>query len=178
MKKTSELIGGVALAAAGIALIVVDILMRTSADSSALGSSGSITSSGILGIVCLLIGGLCIIAYVQGTTFSGLFRRNGESRNSATKTAPMQERHIEVPPEGSVDAKIIGITRNLRAENGREGFHVLCEYTDPKSGVRETFTSEVVPEYPGKQIIGKWVRVFFRNRDPENYFVDLRSIHG
>lgn len=178
MKKISELIGGVALAAAGIALIVIDILTRTAAEPSALGSSGSITGAGILGIVCLLFGGLFIIAYAQGTTFANLFKTGENGGRPKTGNSRRGPQHIEVPPEGSIEAKIIGITRNLRSENGREGFHVLCEYTDPKSGVRETFTSEVVPEYPGKQIIGKWVRVFFKGRDPENYTVDLRTIHG
>lgn len=178
MKNKSEFITGIVLIAAGLALIIADAASRTGAGAMNLdGSAASMTGLGISGIVLLILGGIPVILYQQGRSLADLFSKSSAAGQNGSAQG-QKAAHIEVPAEGSVDAKIIGIVRNLRMENGREGFHVLCEYTDPKTGVRETFTSEIVPDYPGKTIIGKYVKVFFRNRDPENYTVDLKSIHG
>jgi hypothetical protein len=81
------------------------------------------------------------------------------------------------PHPKSVEAEIIGITRNFRtAEGEREQFHVLCRYTDPVNKKAETFTSRALDRYPGSEIIGKKVRVIFHSANPEDYTVDLNTI--
>ena len=82
----------------------------------------------------------------------------------------------EVPPEGYLTAEIIGISRSLRLSGGEEGYHVVCRYTDPVSGKSATFSSEAVRKYPGKDIIGKPVRVYPVPEETEQFYVDLNTI--
>ena len=100
-------------------------------------------------------------------------RKVGNNENAGTAS---QRRQITVPAEGYVRAKIIGITRNLHMAGERDSFVVLCRYTEPGTGIEETYSSDPVPEYPGKEIIGKTVSVYFNHRDPESYRVDLSSL--
>ncbi|MGN0274150.1 MAG: hypothetical protein ACI4DT_05115 [Chordicoccus sp.] len=102
-------------------------------------------------------------------------RKISEGEN-ATVNAAFQKRHVKVPAEGYVKAKIIGITQNLHMAGERDSFVVLCRYTEPGTGIEETYSSDPVPEYPGKEIIGKTVRVYLDRKDPESYRVDLRSL--
>nr|WP_027870346.1 hypothetical protein [[Eubacterium] cellulosolvens] len=81
------------------------------------------------------------------------------------------------PRKKSVEAEIIGITRNFRtAEGEREQFYVLCRYRDPVNQKTETFTSRALDRYPGSEIIGKKVLVIFHSANPEDYTVDLNTI--
>ncbi len=103
-------------------------------------------------------------------------RKSSEVGSTTTSGAAFQERHVKVPAEGYVKAKIIGITRSLHMADERDSFVVLCRYTEPGTGIEETYSSDPVPEYPGKEIIGKTVRVYLDRNDPESYRVDLHSL--
>ena len=151
-KKTGMLLGIVS-AVIGLILIVLDWRTR-------LGPfhPDKITSTGIIGIVLLLAGGVMII-----------YARN----NTALKR---RDTVFIIPPEGFVNAEIIGMTRSIRTQLDKEGFHVLARGKDSE-GNEVTFTSEVIGTYPGKEIIGKRVHVIFYNDDPEQYLVDLKTVN-
>ena len=168
------LVVGIALAAGGLALVVIDMLARTDGM-----TAEGITVSGILGILLLIAGGSLGILHMQ--LRRGMFTGSGAfgQGNAGTRSMPgsaSQENGIRIPPEGYLTAEIIGITRNLRAEGVKEGFHVICRYRDPVSGAETTFTSDLLAEYPGKQIIGRRVRVTFPHGDITEYHVDLSSV--
>lgn len=77
---------------------------------------------------------------------------------------------------GYVEAQILGVTRNLRVEGERETYRVVCRYKDMATGREATFTSRTLPEYPGKEVIGRTVRVYLDEKDPQNYRVDIDSV--
>lgn len=77
---------------------------------------------------------------------------------------------------GYVDAQILGVTRNLRMEGEKESYRVVCRYRDMATGKEATFTSKTLPEYPGKEVIGRTVRVYLDARDPQNYRVDIDTV--
>lgn len=77
---------------------------------------------------------------------------------------------------GYVDAQILGVTRNLRMEGEKESYRVVCRYRDMATGKEATFTSRTLPEYPGKEVIGRTVRVYLDARDPNNYRVDIDTV--
>lgn len=86
-------------------------------------------------------------------------------------------RHGFVPPGESLLAEIIGVTRNLRGSGGEQvEYYVICRYYDDKTRTNQTFTSQPLRDYPGREIIGKKVKVIFHSKDPEDYTVDLGSI--
>lgn len=74
-----------------------------------------------------------------------------------------------------VEAKVLGVTHALRTPGEPEAYQVICKYTDPETGRSETFTSRVLRKYPGKDIIGKVVRVYLDPHNPGKYDVDLDS---
>ena len=74
-----------------------------------------------------------------------------------------------------VEAEVMGVTRALRTPGEPEAYQVICKYTDPETGRSETFTSRVLRKYPGKEIIGKMVRVYLDPYHPGKYTVDLDS---
>ena len=156
---------GILLAAAGVALIAMDIRARTDGL-----TAEKMTHFGVIGTLLLIAGGSLCILHLQARR--GAF---APQNNAFSRTAPAGG-GFRVPPEGYLDARIIGITRNLRTEGGREGFHVVCRYQDPSTGAETTFTSDLLPNYPGKEVIGRTVRVMFPGDDPDDYHVDLSSI--
>lgn len=77
---------------------------------------------------------------------------------------------------GYVEAQILGVTRNLRVEGEKESYRIVCRYKDMATGREATFTSRTLPEYPGKEVIGRTVRVYLDERDPQNYRVDIDPV--
>lgn len=77
---------------------------------------------------------------------------------------------------GYVEAQILGVTRNLRMEGEKESYRIVCRYRDMATGKEATFTSKSLLEYPGKEVIGRTVRVYLDERDPQNYRVDIDPI--
>lgn len=95
----------------------------------------------------------------------------------AAGNRPSDSRNGFVPPNGWVLAEIVGITRNLRGSgNERVEYYVICRYYDGVTRTNQTFTSKALKDYPGKEIIGKKVKVIFHSKNPEDYTVDLDSI--
>ncbi|MEE3420749.1 MAG: hypothetical protein VZR02_06585 [Lachnospiraceae bacterium] len=102
----------------------------------------------------------------------------------------VQNKKMEENPEGYGDrldepvtgnktmvvATVLGITRALRNPGDPEAYQVICKYTDPETGREETFTSKIIRQYPGKEIIGKMVKVYLDPREPGKYTVDLDSM--
>lgn len=119
----------------------------------------------------------------KGNTASGRFRAyadrlrdrySGDNSGSASDS-----RNGFVPPAGWVLAEIVGITRNLRGSGSEKvEYYVICRYYDGVTHTNQTFTSRALKDYPGKEIIGKKVRVIFHSKNPEDYTVDLDSIQS
>ena len=156
--KTSKAFAGFALAAAGVALICIDIYNRIHSI-----EVNRITACGLIGILCLLVGGILVIS-----------SRN--EKQSGREAGARWGTQIHIPQSGYVEAVIIGITRNLRMEGAREAYYIICKYTDAVSGAELTFTSDMLYEYPGREVIGKKVRVFIDPSEPEHYHIDLNSM--
>lgn len=157
------LITGIVSAAAGMVLMITGY--RKSAEELLPGGQNSQTIGGTI----LMAAGAVILIWLIV---------NDRKRSSQSEASPSgtQTRHITVPAEGFITAKIIGITRNLRMAGEREKFIIVCSYTEAGTGISETFSSEPVDKYPGKEIIGKSVKVFLDRTDPGHYKVDLASI--
>ncbi len=112
-------------------------------------------------LAVLLIGGYFVIRELQSR---GMLQGKRRSANPVTGN------------KTSVIAIVSGITKNLRRAGERETYYVICSYRDPDSQLSTTFTSRELKEYPGKQIIGKPVRVQVDPTDPNHYTVDIDSI--
>ncbi len=78
---------------------------------------------------------------------------------------------------GTVDATVLGVSRNLRfgADTGMSYF-LICRYTDPQTGETQDLTSEELAEYPGREVVGQTVHVRLNPRDPEGYEVDVDEL--
>ncbi|MGO5313261.1 hypothetical protein ACTQ1O_02480 [Bilifractor sp. LCP21S3_A7] len=127
----------------------------------------------LIGAVLLLLGITPAILYRQQYGESSAAEQNSYSSGAEQ----VQEDTSWIPVGGWIFADVIGITRNLRADasSGVE-YYVICRYRDFKEHVEHTFTSRSMKEYPGKEIIGKRVKVFFHSKDPGDYTVDLNTI--
>lgn len=117
----------------------------------------------------------------QGNTAAGRFRAYADQLKDryagADGGSASGSRNGFVPPSGWVLAEIVGITRNLRGSgNEKVEYYVICRYYDGVTRTNQTFTSRALKDYPGKEIIGKKVRVIFHSKNPEDYTVDLDSI--
>ncbi len=117
-------------------------------------------------LAVLLIGGYFVIREMQTR---GVIRDSRRKRKTPYKNTVTGEKT-------SVIAVVAGITKNLRNEGERETYYVICNYKDPDSKLSTTFTSRELLTYPGKDIIGKPVRVTVDPKDPEHYTVDVDSI--
>ena len=133
-------------------------------------NAGGMTVGGILGAAAILAGGVLVIRSLQDR------KKPGYKGSDPGESGSMRSAGFRFPEEGYVVAVIIGITRNLRAAGAEEGFHVICRYVDEESGAEVTYTSGLLREYPGKEIIGKCVRVYLDPKEAEHYSVDLTSI--
>lgn len=81
------------------------------------------------------------------------------------------------PTSGWVMADVTGIAKNLRgSDRDQVEYYVMCRYYDGISHSYHTFTSRALKNYPGKDIIGKRVKVIFHSSDPNDYTVDLDSV--
>lgn len=129
----------------------------------------------VLGAVLLLLGITPLILYHQRYgADSAAESIQGQGIPGQGQT---QEDTSWIPVGGWIFADVIGITRNLRADaSAGVEYYVICRYRDFKEHVEHTFTSRSMKEYPGKEIIGKRVKVFFHSKDPEDYTVDLNTI--
>ena len=75
-----------------------------------------------------------------------------------------------------ITAEILGVTRNLRTEGGKVQYYVICRRKNPVTGKEETYTSDPLDEYPGKEIIGKTVTVRIDPAEKGKYKVELDQI--
>ena len=55
-------------------------------------------------------------------------------------------------------------------------WYTICKQVNPDTGEESTYTSRELPEYPGKQVIGKTVHVTVDSEDPGKYKVDIDAI--
>ena len=78
--------------------------------------------------------------------------------------------------ERTITAQVLGVTRNLRTKGEKEQYYVVCKYRDPVTGREETYTSEVLDEYPGKEVIGKPVTVRVDPSEKGKYTVVLEPL--
>ena len=78
--------------------------------------------------------------------------------------------------ERTITAEVLGVTRNLRTQGEKEQYYVVCKYRDPVTGKEETYTSEVLDEYPGKEVIGKPVTVRVDPSEKGKYTVELEPL--
>ncbi|MGI6051243.1 MAG: hypothetical protein ACOYA9_01990 [Bilifractor sp.] len=148
-----------------------------------------------IGILCLTAGAVCVFAGLSFFTsdrviyiileiigaaliltgITPLVRVYNVDKRQENRTSGGRSGFI--PPKGWILADIIGITRNLRGSSNDEvEYYVICQYYDGVTRTNQTFTSRPLKEYPGKEIIGKKVKVIFHSSDPEDYTVDLDSI--
>lgn len=165
MKQKSTTIG---LIAAGAAILTAGIwlIVRGIRAGSGLISLSVPAYSSIGGTVLILAGGILMILGIQQ------LRRDP---SGGVRTEP--DRWIpDVPPAGYIEAEIIGITRSLRVAGDEEAFHVVCRYTEAESGRSTTFTSDPVKTYPGREIIGRHVRVYPDPGEAGIWHVDLDSV--
>lgn len=128
----------------------------------------------IIGAVCILAGMTPLIRFAQNRSARAAGRNGREWNASGQSTAAARSNHYA---NQSVMADIVGITRNLRGNAAdKVEYYVMCRYYNRDSSTWETFTSAALDAYPGKEIIGKQVRVTFHSSDPEDYTVDLKGI--
>lgn len=135
----------------------------------------------IIVFAALVVGGFFVIRHLQKTgKIQG--RKSGgpkENRNYSESfhRAGRKHRGNRVTGEKtSVIAIVAGITKNLRNPGEPETYYVVCNYKDPDSKLSTTFTSRELRKYPGKDIIGKPVRVRLDPDHPDQYTVDIDSI--
>ncbi|MDO4619823.1 MAG: hypothetical protein Q4B09_04280 [Lachnospiraceae bacterium] len=126
----------------------------------------------IIGCILLIAGGIFLLLDYQSRhpqAFGGSTERMG--------AFTVSDRFVpKVPKEGYLTAVVIGVSRGLRTAGEPEVYHVVCEYTDPVSGRKVTYSSEALKEYPGKEVIGKKVRVYPDRREAGCFYVDLKTI--
>jgi hypothetical protein len=115
-------------------------------------------------LAILLVGGYFVIRKIQGggklqNPFH--FQKSG-NRVTGDKT--------------SVIAIVAGVTKNLRNPGEAETYYVICNYKDPDTRLSTTFTSRELKVCPGRDIIGKPVKVTLDPTHPGTYTVDIDSI--
>ena len=150
----------------GIATAVGAVLIAAGVFFAASGNTFFYTAAMISGAVLLLAGGTALIYF-----------RQGNETSSAGRKPFFRKEGSRPVPEGYIEAQVLGISKGLHLEGEPDSYHVVCRYLDPETKAVLTFSSEALPTYPGKEIIGKKVRVLLRSLDDENYRVDLTSIH-
>ncbi len=137
------------------------------------GDAGLLTWTGVTAAVLLLPG-----FYLLGgqTGFFGrqvFFKIKIDERDMNGNRVPQ----ILDGRSGTVEARVLGVSRSLRFGDGSGLSYVLiCRYTDPETGKTQDLTSEEMEEYPGREVIGEMVRVKLNPRDPEGYFVDVEEL--
>lgn len=131
----------------------------------------------IAGAVCILAGMTPIVLYFQNRTGQDQTGTGaGAGYNGENNYGSGGRKSLHHANE-SVTADIVGVTRNLRGTAGdKVEYYVMCRYFNREGNTWETFTSRALPDYPGKDIIGRKVRVIFHSDDPGDYTVDLQSI--
>lgn len=128
----------------------------------------------ILIFAVLIIGGFLVIRMVQNKKIEG-----DESRKTVHdvfRRRMAKKGNTITGNKTSVMAIVSGVSRNLRTQGGKETFYIICSYKDPDTKKATTFTSKELTKYPGKDIIGKVVRVQVDPEDENNYTVDLSSL--
>ena len=75
--------------------------------------------------------------------------------------------------ELTITAQVLGVTRNLRTKGEKTQYYIVCRHKDPVTGRTETYTSEPLDEYPGKEVIGRSVEVRIDPSEQGRYTVEL-----
>ncbi len=117
-------------------------------------------------LAVLLVGGYFVIRELQKR---GIIKDTGKREKKGPANPVTGDKT-------SVIAVVAGISNNLRNPGEPETYYVICSYKDPDSKLSTTFTSRELRQYPGKEIIGRPVRVLVDPKDPEHYTVEIDSI--
>lgn len=97
---------------------------------------------------------------------------NRQSNSAIRPDSPVYE--VSFGNKGYIEAEIMGITRDLRVDSQQKPvYRVLAKYQ--KRSKEVIFTGEALDEYPGKQLIGRKVRVYKDDSTPDGYRIDLSS---
>ena len=78
--------------------------------------------------------------------------------------------------ERTIEAQVLGVTRNLRTAGEKTSYYVVCRYKDPLTGKETTYSSRALEEYPGKEVIGKKVTVRIDPGEKGKYTVDIDTL--
>ena len=78
--------------------------------------------------------------------------------------------------ERTIEAQVLGVTRNLRTAGEKTAYYVVCRYKDPVTGKETTYSSKALDEYPGKEVIGRTVTVHIDPGEKGKYTVEIDAL--
>jgi hypothetical protein len=78
--------------------------------------------------------------------------------------------------ERTIEAQVLGVTRNLRTAGEKTAYYVVCRYKDPVTGKETTYSSKALDEYPGKEVIGRTVTVRIDPGEKGKYTVEIDAL--
>ena len=89
----------------------------------------------------------------------------------------MGENRLLLPGgEQTITAEVLGVTRNLRTAGEKTAYYIVCRRKNPLTGREETYSSRPLPEYPGKEVIGKKVTVHIDPLEKGKYTVEIDEL--
>ena len=89
----------------------------------------------------------------------------------------MGENRLLLPGgEQTITAEVLGVTRNLRTAGEKTAYYIVCRHKNPLTGREETYSSRPLPEYPGKEVIGKKVTVHLDPLEKGKYTVEIDAL--
>ena len=78
--------------------------------------------------------------------------------------------------ERTIEAQVLGVTRNLRTAGEKTAYYVVCRHKDPLTGKETTYSSKALDEYPGKEVIGRTVTVRIDPAEKGKYTVEIDAL--
>lgn len=78
--------------------------------------------------------------------------------------------------ERTIEAQVLGVTRNLRTAGEKTVYYVVCRYKDPLTGKETTYSSRALDEYPGREVIGRTVTVRIDPGEKGKYTVEIDAL--
>ena len=89
----------------------------------------------------------------------------------------MGENRLLLPGgEQTITAEVLGVTRNLRTAGEKTAYYIVCRHKNPLTGREESYSSRPLPEYPGKEVIGKKVTVHIDPLEKGKYTVEIDAL--
>ena len=76
----------------------------------------------------------------------------------------------------TIEAQVLGVTRNLRTAGEKTVYYVVCRYKDPITGKETTYSSRALDEYPGREVIGRTVTVRIDPGEKGKYTVEIDAL--